>query len=342
MDKIFVVAEMACAHDGSIDIAKEIIDAAKKSGADAINVQMTVLEDYMVPTYNGGGVSEGKVGKSTIFEYLEKLLWFGENEWRILFNHAKKQGLIISVTCNDIKSAEMASRLSADMFQIHSSSLSEERLVRKVASFKKPICLKIGGSYLAEIEKTISWIREEGNDKILLQAGFQNYPTKIEDMNLKLVSTLQNLFGYPVGYGDHVDGGLEPAKFISLLAIPYGVAFIEKHLVHNRDTKPEDFESALNPSDFKDFVKYVRMAEKALGSENFDILSDAQISYRNVSKKKCVLTRNMKKGSILKEGDVSFKRSDEGVLIGEHKHFIGKRAVRDLKTNDPLKEVFFR
>ena len=332
----FIIAEMACSHDGSMEIAKKIIDAAAESRADAINFQMTSLAEYMVPNYSAGGVSEGK-DESDIYGYLKKIFWFGENEWKELFDYAKERDLLISVTCNDIPSAKLATTLGADIYQIHSSSLSEEKLVKTIAKNEKPICLKIGGTFLGELENVISWIMEEGNEEIMLLHGFQNYPTKLEDVNMRFIPTLEKLFALPVGFADHTDGGSELALVVPLLALPFGASFIEKHLTHDRTQKCEDFESALNPEDFKKIVNNVREAEKIFGSESMRTFSEDELKYRQVSKKRAVANRDMDKGNILKSEDIIFKRSDEGILPDESKFVIGRKLKFNIKENNPIK-----
>ena len=331
----FIIAEMACSHDGSMEIAKKIIDAAAESRADAINFQMTSLAEYMVPNYSAGGVSEGK-DESDIYGYLKKIFWFGENEWKELFDYAKERDLLISVTCNDIPSAKLATTLGTEIYQIHSSSLSEEKLVKTVARDKKPICLKIGGTFLGELEKVISWIIEEGNEDIMLLHGFQSYPTKLKDVNLTFIPTLKKLFSFPVGFADHTDGGSELARVVPLLALPLGANFIEKHLTHDRSQRCEDFESALNPEDFKNFVNNVREVEKTFGEESMHIFSKDELKYRQVSKKRAVANRDIGKGEILKSEDIVFKRSDEGIFPDESKYLIGRTVKWDIKKNEPI------
>lgn len=329
---VFIVAEMSCSHDGSMDIAKKIIDAAADAKADAINFQMTHMESYMVPQYNAGGVSEGK-DTSDIYAYLEKLLWFWEKEWTELFEYARQKPLLISVTCNDIASAELAIKLNADIYQIHSSSLSEEDLVKVVARSKKPVTLKIGGTYLGELEKTITWIKEEGNEEIILLHGYQNYPTKWEDVNLNYIPTLQNLFSLQVGFCDHTDGDSELALFVPLLSLPIGATFLEKHITHDRAQKCEDFESALNPDEFKKFVSYVREAEKTFGDSAARIFSEDELEYRNISKKRSVASEHIKAGTLLGPENISFKRADNGMLPDEAKYLVGRKAKHDIEKN---------
>lgn len=331
----FLVGEMACSHDGSIEIAKKIIDAAADANADAINFQMTSLPDYMVPTYSAGGVSEGK-DKSDIYGYLERIFWFGEKEWKELFDYAREKDLIISATCNDLPSVHLAAKLNLDIYQIHSSSLSEENLVKEIAKQRKPICLKIGGSFLGEIERVISWIKEEDNNEIMLLHGFQSYPTKLENVNFRFIPTLKKMFALPVGFADHTDGSSELALIVPLLSLPFGANFIEKHLTHDRDKKCEDFESALNPEDFKKFVENVRKTEKTFGQQAVHIFSKDELEYRQISKKRVVAKEDIKENEKITEEKIAFKRANEGVYPDEVRHLIGRVVNREIKENEPI------
>ena len=332
---VFIVAEMACTHDGSMEIAKRIIEAACDAKADAINFQMTSLSDWMVPDYNVGGVSAGK-DKSDIYGYLEKIYSFSEKDWEELFDYARVKGLIISATVNDLPSARLAVRLNLDIYQIHSSALSEKNLVKEVAKIKKPICLKIGGTFLGEIERVISWIKEEDNDQIMLLHGFQSYPTKLENVNLKFIHSLKRLFALPVGFADHTDGGTEFALTVPLLALAFGANFIETHLTHDRTKQCEDFESALNPEDFERFVQNVREIEKTFGQEAAHIFSKDELEYRNVSKKRIVAKQDIKEGEEIIEDKICFKRANDGLLPDIAEYLIGRITNKEIKANDPI------
>ena len=334
-NKTIIIAEMACSHDGSMEIAKKIIDAAADAKADVINFHMTHLPDYMVPDYNLGGVSEGK-DSNNIYNYLKKIIWFGEKEWRGLFSYAKKKNLLVSALCNDISSLETAKKLNADIYQIHSSSLSEKNLVKLIAKNKKQIALKIGGTYLGELEKCISWIKEEGNENIVLMYGYQNYPTKLEDVNMRFIPTLKNLFNLPVGFCDHTDGVSELALIIPLLSLPFGATFLEKHITHDRSKKCEDFESALNPDDFKKFVGYVRESEKTFGISSMRLFSEDEQKYRNISKKRAVANANLSKGTVLQQKHIAYKRANSGLFPDKASSLMGRKLKKDISENTPI------
>lgn len=332
----FIIAEMAYSHDGSIDKAKKIIKAAADANADAICLHITSMEDYMVPQY-GSGKGRVSAGKETkpIYEYLNSIN-LNEDAWKTLFPYAKKLNLLICAMCNDIPSVAIASKLEADACVISPASLAEEDFVKGVAGRGNPVFLRIGGALLVEVEQAISWIKEGGNEDIMLIHGFQSYPTKLEEMHLNFIQTLKQMFLLPVGFADHTDGGSELALVVPLAALPFGANVIEKHLTHDRSQKGEDFESALDPNDFKRFVQNLREIEKAFGSPSVRPLSKEELNYRQVVRKRTVANRNIRKGEMITRKMIAFKRSDEGVFPDECDRLIGRVATKDMKKNEPL------
>ncbi|MBA7481329.1 N,N'-diacetyllegionaminic acid synthase [subsurface metagenome] len=272
----FIIAEMAWSHDGSVDKAKVIIRGAAEAKVDAINFHITSMADYMVPQYKGGrGRITAAKGTQHIYDYLCRIN-LSREAWGELFNYARDQHLLISALCNDLPSVEFASQLGPDIYEINSSCLAEEDLVREVAAQKKPIFLKVGGTYLGEIEKTALLIQQAGNYDIALLHGIQNYPSKLESMNLRYVQSLKQIFSLPVGFADHTDGGSELAMVIPLVAVPFGANIIEKHITHDRSVQGIDFESALDPEGMKKLVLNLREIEKAFGSAAVKPFSKAE------------------------------------------------------------------
>jgi len=332
----FIVAEMAWSHDGSEDKAKKIIKAASDAKADAIKFHITSLEDYMVPQYGSGKgrVSAGKEERR-IYDYL-KSINLDRKAWKELFSYAKERGLLICTMCNDLPSFQFTSKLDPDIYDIHSSCLSDEDFIKEVAKEMKPVFLGIGASTLGEIEKAISWIKETGNSNIALIYGFQSYPTRLEDMHLRYIQSLKQMFSLPVGFADHTDGGSELALITPLVALPFGANIIEKHVTYDRSARGEDFESALDPHNLKKLVQLVREVEKAFGYPAVRPFSEQELNYRQVSKKRAVAKVDIKKNEKITKDKIAFKRSDEGVYPEESKFLVGRTAKCDIKKDEGL------
>lgn len=332
----FIIAEMAWSHDGSVEKAKMIITGAAEAKAEAINFHITSMGDYMVPQYKGGRgrITAGKHAQR-VYDSLCRIN-LSQEAWGELFDYAREQHLLISVLCNDLPSVEFASQLGPDMYAIHSACLAEEELVTEVAAKQKPVFLKVGGTYLGEIERAVLLIQQTGNCDIVLMHGIQNYPSKLEDMHLRYIESLKQIFSLPVGFADHTDGGSELAMIIPLVALPSGANVIEKHITHDRSLKGIDFESALDAEGLKDLVQNVREVEKALGSSAVRLFSAAEADYRQVSKKRTVARNTLEKGETITGDKITFKRSDEGIYPDESQYLIGRSVNTKVEKDEPI------
>lgn len=333
---VFIIAEMAWSHDGSVEKAKKIVKGAADAKADAICFHITSMPDYMISQYGSGRarVSAGKESRP-IYEYLSEIN-MKEQGWKELFPYAKKLGLLVCAMCNDIPSVEFVSKLGPDAYVISPSTLVEEKMIGAIAEKKKPVFIRTGGAFLGEVERAVAIIKESGNEDVALIHGFQNYPTKLEDMYLRYIQSLKQIFALPVGFADHTDGGSEMALIVPLLALPFGANLVEKHITHDRSLSGEDFESALDPKDFERFVKNLRDAEKTLGSHSLRPFSEDELNYRQVVRKRAVAAKEVKKGEKITEDKVVFKRSDEGVFPDEVQYLLGRTANRNMKKDEPI------
>ncbi|HLO78449.1 MAG TPA: N-acetylneuraminate synthase family protein [Magnetospirillum sp.] len=332
-----VVAEMAWAHDGSVDKGVVMIDAAADAGAQVINLHSTSLSDYMVLAYGAGPARlSGDRNPSSVFNYLDQIN-LGPDALRQLTAHARSRGLMVSTMCNDFASIKLAATdLRPEMIMVHPSCILEEAFVRAAAEVGVPLMLYVGGLKLGEIETAIEWAVAAGNDRIVLQHGFQSYPTALEDNNLRFIATLKQVFGLPVSFGDHTDGDDAMALVVPQLAVALGADVIEKHITPNRAAKGEDFEAALNPDEWKTFVAQIRATEKTLGDGRYHPLTERQKTYRGAVRKRAVAVRDLSAGAVLAAEDICYKRSDGGLYPEEAKYLIGRKIRADLPIEAPL------
>lgn len=327
---IYVIAEMAWSHDGSLEKAKKIAKGAAEASADAMNLHVTSVKDYMISTYGAGPGKVSNTDKeiSSVYQYLEDINLKPE-DYKSLSTFIHDLGLKVSVMCNDLTSLDYTmSNLNPDLLMIHPSSVTDESFVKSVASQMKPTVLYCGGLTLGEIERAILICQSVGNSRLILQHGFQNYPTLIEHNHIKYIKTLADLFNFPISFTDHTDADDPMALIVPLLSIPFGVRIIEKHITFNRLEKGEDYESALNPEEFKTFVKYLRQAESAMGRQCWGPLSPKQNEYRGVVFKRAVAARPIAIGDTLTLENVIFKRADYGLLPAESYMILNKTKAK--------------
>lgn len=334
---VFVIAEMAWAHDGSPEKARKIILGASRADADAISIHITSLKDYMVRDYGRAAKQTISVGKrqEDIYTYLEKIN-IRNSDWEELVPYAKNLGLAVCAMPNDIPSLKFCEKLNPDSYVIAAACFAEKNLVSGVAGQKKPVILRIGGATFDEIEKVVSLIRAGGVEDIILLHGIQLYPTKIEDTNLRLIPSLKSIFGLPVGLADHTDAASSLAITIPLVALAFGANAIEKHLTHDRVLKGEDYISSLNEGEFKQMVANIREVEKSFGSPSLKPLSAGELRYRQVSRKRAVAARPLKKGVKITEADIAFKRADDGIFPDEAPSIVGRTAAADIHQDEPF------
>ncbi|MCA9179908.1 MAG: N-acetylneuraminate synthase family protein [Planctomycetales bacterium] len=329
---------MAWSHDGSVDLGHTIIDAAADAGADAINVHVTHLPSYMAATY--GAKNDGKatsIETSDVFRYLESInLSFPQI--KELVEHARSRKLEISCLVNDPDSLDFVVRECApDLLTIHPSSILEERFVRDAAMAGPAMIIYAGGLRLGELDQVINWAASESNERLMIQHGFQSYPTPIEYNRLAYIRTLKRLFGLPVCFADHTDGGDPMALVVPLLAVAAGADAVEKHITHDRSKKGEDYEAALDPADFKVFVERLRLSEAAIGDEEIRKLTDVELRYRSVVRKRAVFVKDLPAGSDLLPEAVMLKRSDSGLYPEEIAPLIGRmKLARDVRQDEAV------
>jgi sialic acid synthase SpsE len=336
MPNIYIIAEMAYSHDGSPDLARAIIDGAADAGADAISLHFTHMPDYMVCHY-GSGPGRVSAGKDTkpIYDYLVEISPSFET-WTSIVAHARKRNIDVVVMPNDPASLKFAETQKPDAYVLSAACFEEYDFIRAVACTGRPIYLRVGGATLGEMETVINLIRAEKNEAITLLYGHQNYPTGIDDTNLDFLPCLKSTFGLPVGIADHVDADDDFAGITPLLAIPLGIACIEKHITHDRAKKGEDFESALNPGELKQLVERVRKAERALGCAHAMGLDASSALYRKNVRKRLVAARPIKAGEVITENDVAAKRGDEGLTASYKEHVVGRVATTDIAFDQAI------
>jgi sialic acid synthase SpsE len=295
----YIIAEMACSHEGDPALARKIIDSAGQAGADAIQFQIWKLADLDVPYHPDYAVRQK--------------LEFPQSVWAELAAYVRERhpNMQIIGCVYERGSVDFCESINVDAYKLHSADLSNPYLVKYVASTRRRIDLSVGASTLNEIQTAIEWIRALSQAPIWLMYGLQNFPTRIEDIHLGYMLKLQQLFELPVGYQDHCDGGSDAGFWLPAAAYGMGINILEKHITHDRSFKGIDHEAALNPDEFARFVQMVREMETAKGTAVPRPFSPAEQKYRKYSKKSIVAGRDLPAGTCLSENDLRFMRVGE-------------------------------
>lgn len=319
----FIIVEIASAHGGEIEVCKNLVENASKTGADAIKFQKFTCDELAVPKYRG-------------YKDLKKIE-MNEGEWREIIRHAKTFDWEILSDVFDEGSCNLMDELEITAFKIHSTDLSNPYLISHVAKKQKPVLLGVGGSTLEEIKNAIKIIKSSGNENITLIHGFQSYPTRVPDTNLRVIQTLTNTFGLNVGYHDHVDAESELALILPCVAVTFGASVIEKHITLDRSSKGYDYHSALNPDEFERMVKNIRGVEKSFGKSfgsDTHEFSAAEQQYREAVRKSIVARADIPLGTKIDLNMLAFKRSEPGLPPSEAEKIIGRKAKIHIKKDE--------
>ena len=315
----FLIAEMACSHEGDLNLAKKIIDGAAIAKADAIQLQVWSLTHMMAPQRK---------------EYeLLKRIEFTKDQWKELIFYTRKTypNLKVYVCVYEHSTIDFIDSLNVDGYKLNSSDLSNPLVLDKVAAKNKPINLSIGASTILEMDTAIKRIKDISNSQITLMYGYQNFPTKPENVHMNHMNKLADHFELPIGYQDHCDADDDSAYWLPAASLGMNVSILEKHITHDRSKKGIDHESALNPSEFIKFVEMVRCIEQAKGLFSSRPFTEEEIKYREFQKKSIVVTRNIKKGNVLNYNDISFMRAEIlGLAPDKIEMIIGKKLVKDI------------
>jgi len=297
LNGIRVIAEIANAHQGDPETAEKLVKAAAESGADVVKFQVYFAEELLTrdhPRYR---------------HFKEQA--FSEAVWRSLFRYAKNAGLAVFADVFGLRAFSVASKYGADGYKVHSSDLVNAPLLKILAGQDKTVLLSTGGSTIMEIRYAIDHITSLNKpSEVVLMHGFQAYPTSLSDSSLSRIRKLKDLFGDPIkmGYQDHASPDDNRSMMVPLLAIPYGISYIEKHITLDRRAKGVDYYSSLEPAEFKNFVGSVRAAESVLGADPLRF-SDAEKKYRKEVKKSWVCVKDLAAGTVIKDGQIEMKRA---------------------------------
>ncbi|MBF0328472.1 MAG: N-acetylneuraminate synthase family protein [Nitrospirae bacterium] len=321
---IEIIAEIANAHQGNPETALELARAAVASGADAVKFQIYFAGEFLTL-------------KHPRYEHFKRQA-FSEEVWETLICETKKTGVSVYADIFGLQALAVAISNNIDGFKVHSSDLSNTRLLKRLSEQKRKVFLATGGSTLPEIKYAVDCIVP--NDKsaeVVLLHGFQAYPTMVEDSVLSRLRTLSECFGdrHKIGYSDHVDADDRFAVILPLMAIPYGISCIEKHLTFHRGHKGVDYYSSFEPAEFGEFVADVRIAEKAVG-ENPLLFAESERRYRDTVKKAWVAVGDMKQGDHICDSDILMKRTSEGVPSAFYENIIGKEIKLPLAAEDQI------
>lgn len=324
---VFVIAEVGVNHNGSIAMAKKLIDTAKKTGADAVKFQMCDPNEMVVKDAPSAAYQE-KTAKGESHYDMLKRFYFGVREHKVLKAYAKKKNIIFFSTPFSIKDARELIKLGMPAMKVGSSDTNNLPQLRVIASAKVPIIFSTGMSTLAEVKASISAIKKAGGKDIVVLHCTTAYPTGDEDVNLRAMVTVRNALKLPVGYSDHT-----PGTDVAIAAVALGACVIEKHITLNKKLPGPDHFASLEPKEFAALVRAIRRTEKILGTGVKGPTGGEKIIAK-VARKSIVAARNIPKGKKITIDDLAFKRPGTGLPPSYADRFVGTRTRKHFKKDE--------
>ena len=329
---VFIIAEAGVNHNGSIELAYKLIDAASVSGVNAVKFQTFKAENLVSKNAQKAEYQKQTTDPSESQFKMLKKLELDTNAHKRLIDYCKKKDIIFISTPFDHESIDLLNKLKLQIFKIPSGEITNLTYLRHIGSLNKKVILSTGMSDLKEIGDAIKILTNAGTLKENITVLHANtmYPTPMEDVNLRAMQTIQNKFDVAVGYSDHTLG-IE----VDIAAVAMGATIIEKHFTIDKTMDGPDHKSSIDPEELNAMVSSIRNIEKALGSS---IKKPSKSEKPNIimARKSIVASKSIKQGELFTENNLTTKRPGTGLSPMEWDSIIGKVAKRNYQIDDLL------
>lgn len=326
----FIIAEMSANHLMDFDRAVAIMQAAKDAGADAIKLQTytpdTITLDCDAPCFQ---ITQGTIWDGTTLHKLYQTA-YTPWEWQPkLKKLAEEMGLIFFSSPFDLSSIDFLEEMDVPVYKIASFEATDIPFIRKIARIGKPIIMSTGISYLEDLELALRTCREEGNEDVILLKCTSAYPSPYEDINLKTIPSMKEVFDCLVGLSDHTMGSAVAGAGVAL-----GAKVVEKHLTLSREDGGADAAFSMEPAEFKEMVDNIRMIEKALGKVTYDLTAKQKKSREH--SRSLFVARDMKAGEVFTPENLRSVRPFNGLHTKYYEELLGKKVKKDVKLGTPM------
>ncbi len=325
----YIIAEMSANHAGSLVRAKEIIHAAKESGADCVKIQTYTPDTLTIDCDNEYfQIKSGTWKNENLYQLYGKA--YTPWEWQAeLKQEADKIGIDFFSTPFDNTAVDFLEGIGIEFYKIASFELIDIPLVEYVASKGKPVIMSTGMSTLAEIDEAVSAVRRQGNQQLALLRCASAYPAVTDEMNLRTMQNMADTFGVPVGLSDHSMGSVG-----AVTAVALGANIIEKHFCLGREIENPDSSFSMNPHEFKQMVRDIRQAERAIGKVQYGAAKQERSNI--IFRRSVFCVKDIKKGETLTEENVRIIRPGNGLAPKYYPEVLGQTALRDIERGTPL------
>ncbi|HCX90138.1 MAG: N-acetylneuraminate synthase [Deltaproteobacteria bacterium CG12_big_fil_rev_8_21_14_0_65_43_10] len=329
-NKTFIIAEAGVNHNGSLDMAFQLIDVAVAAGADAVKFQTFKAEKVIAVNAPKAGYQKETTGSDESQLEMVKKLELDETAHIRLYQYCQDKGIQFLSTPFDLESIDLLNRLGLEIFKIPSGEITNLPYLRKLGALKKRLIMSTGMADLGEIEDALNVLIDSGTPlgNITVLHCNTEYPTQFEDVNLRAMKTIGHAFGVAVGYSDHT-----PGIEVAVAAVALGAAVLEKHFTLDRNLPGPDHKSSLEPDDLKAMVQAIRNIEKALGN-GVKRPSPSEVKNKLIARKSLVATQPIKTGELFSADNITAKRPGTGISPMRWDEILGQVAQKDYKADD--------
>lgn len=329
---VLIIAEAGVNHNGSLDIAKELVDKAVEAAVDIIKFQTFKAEKLVSKSAKQAEYQKKNIGSSaddSQYNMLKKLE-LSEQDHQELMAYCKKKGIRFWSTAFDFDSIDYLHTLNLGLWKIPSGEITNYPYIKKVAQYHEPVILSTGMCEMSDISAAMNVLLKYGVQKnqITILHCNTEYPTPYEDVNLLAMQQIKKEFDVAVGYSDHTKGIEVP-----IAAVALGASVIEKHFTLDRNMEGPDHKASLEPDELKEMVSAIRNIEKALGTGK-KAVSESERKNIAIARKSIVAACPIKKGDVLTEDNLTVKRPGTGISPMQWEKVIGTTAIKDFAEEE--------
>lgn len=335
MGQVLIIAEAGVNHNGDIELAYQMVDEAKRAGADIIKFQTGKPELVISKFAPKADYQKEATGEEESQLEMCRKLQLTFEEYGLLKEYCEKVGIRFLSTPFDLDSIDFLEELDCGLWKIPSGEITNLPYLMKIAGTHKPIIMSTGMSTVNEIREAVAVLNQYGAGEITLLHCTTEYPTPYEEVNLRAMLSLREEFHLKVGYSDHTKGIEVP-----IAAAAMGARVIEKHFTLDRNMEGPDHKASLEPDELCSMVRQIRNIEKALGSGRKEPTKSERKNIA-VARKSIVAACDMKSGTLFTEENLAVKRPGSGISPMKWFEVLGQRASRDYREDELIDEEGF-
>lgn len=333
-DRVIVIAEAGVNHNGDIEIAKRLITQAALSGADFVKFQTFKADKIVAKTLNLASYQTKNLKDTVDSQYVMLKKLEMPDEWHLLLKKfAEESGIQFLSTGFDENSIDLLDQIGVSLFKIPSGEITNRPYLEHIASKGKPVILSTGMSTLKEIGEALNVLKSKGlsNELITVLHCNTDYPTPMEDVNLRAMHNIQNEFGVKIGYSDHTEG-IE----VSLAAVALGAVVIEKHFTLDKNLPGPDHKASLEPVELAKLISAIKNVKLAISGNGIKAPSNSEIQNKRYARKSIHIKKEIYSGQIISSDHLEMKRPGDGISPMLINTIIGKMAKRDMQPEYKL------